>query len=487
MIRRLVREESGMTMGLTVMMMVLVGVMGAGLLTFVQKDLSAVLESNRGQTALNLADAGAQTAKRHLLLDANVFRYDGTTGNGESPWACVPDANNVCTSTSGKVIDLGAGTGTSTRVWIKYLLPATTSAQMSDPNYAPELVPVGKTNYEFGRDFFKVISEGTAGNAKRKVEAIYQTYDLGTPRAYFAQGNIWIRGTANISGISVFSLGNIELFGSTADKVTGEDLAYGNWLNSPFNTTARSTTGAGIGAVGLITPASRMQAGPPRQDFDSTTTPQFIKKVPPDASQTTSKISFPFNYERQPDIGMMRQAAQLQSNGAGGDNYYEVTGTTANLEEGVGAGPRWPANSDISTVVFVKFTNAATINSNLLTWVVDNPSYSDECAAGSTLAPPAKGTLVVENGNFRTQSQTLPLRGTVVVKGSAPGVGTSGTGLFSYQDTGNACMQSFAHASGDIDIGGNPGAFTEERGNRPGFFGVRLWGWRECYSATCTS
>jgi hypothetical protein len=110
MIRRLARDESGITMGLTVIMIVLIGVMGAGLLTFVQNDLGTVIESNQGQTAFNLADAGTQAAKRHLLLDANVFRYDGdtTTGGGESPWSCVSDANNVCTSNSAKVIDLGA-------------------------------------------------------------------------------------------------------------------------------------------------------------------------------------------------------------------------------------------------------------------------------------------------------------------------------------------------------------------------------------------
>src|SRR5918997_1142105 len=106
MIRRLARDESGITMGLTVIMIVLIGVMGAGLLTFVQNDLGTVIESNQGQTAFNLADTGTQAAKRHLLLDANVFYYDGdtTTGGGESPWSCVSDANNVCTSNSGKVI-----------------------------------------------------------------------------------------------------------------------------------------------------------------------------------------------------------------------------------------------------------------------------------------------------------------------------------------------------------------------------------------------
>jgi hypothetical protein len=503
MIRRLVRDESGMTMGLTVIMVVLIGVMGAGLLTFVQNDLGSVIESNQGQTAFNLADSGTQAAKRHLLVDANSFNYDGnnatgTAAGGESPWSCVPAASNVCTAGSGKVIDLDSVAGTEARVWIKYLLPAETTSQLGDPNYAPELVTSG-SNYEYGKDYFKVISEGTAGNARRKVEAIYQTYDLGTPRAYFGQGNIAIRGSANISNISIFSLGNITIEGAT-EKVTGLDLAYNDWYNPPFNTTARSAARlcslpdglqakcAGMGAVGTISPSSRKIAG---EDFDGGPISthnllQFIKKVPPDASQTTSQISFPFNYDREPDIEMMRQAAKMQSNGAGGDNYYELDVSAANVqgawESGVPASdPDWPANSDVSTVVFVRFTNAASINTNLLTWDVDDNSYANEC-----LAPPVKGTLVVENGNFKTQSSRLALRGTIVVKGSAPGVGTSGTGKYAYQDEGNPCMQSFTHASGDMDIGGDVGAFTEERGNRPGFFGVRQWSWRECYSISCS-
>jgi hypothetical protein len=39
MIRRLLREERGMALGLAVIVVVIVGVMGAGLLTFVATDL----------------------------------------------------------------------------------------------------------------------------------------------------------------------------------------------------------------------------------------------------------------------------------------------------------------------------------------------------------------------------------------------------------------------------------------------------------------
>ena len=47
--RRFVDDESGMTMALAIMMILLIGVMGAGLLTFVSRDLNTVIEENRGR------------------------------------------------------------------------------------------------------------------------------------------------------------------------------------------------------------------------------------------------------------------------------------------------------------------------------------------------------------------------------------------------------------------------------------------------------
>ena len=55
-----------MTMALAIMMIVLIGVMGAGLLTFVSRDLNTVIEENRGQRAFEVADAGIEAAKRQL-------------------------------------------------------------------------------------------------------------------------------------------------------------------------------------------------------------------------------------------------------------------------------------------------------------------------------------------------------------------------------------------------------------------------------------
>jgi hypothetical protein len=64
MIRRLLREERGMALGLAVIVVVIVGVMGAGLLTFVATDLEAVLAVNRGEQAFEVANA-------HLANDSS--------------------------------------------------------------------------------------------------------------------------------------------------------------------------------------------------------------------------------------------------------------------------------------------------------------------------------------------------------------------------------------------------------------------------------
>src|SRR5215203_2839117 len=68
-VRRLGNDESGMTLGLTMVMIVLIGVMGAGLLTFASTDLGTVIEVNRGQRAFEVADAGVGVAKRQLTSD----------------------------------------------------------------------------------------------------------------------------------------------------------------------------------------------------------------------------------------------------------------------------------------------------------------------------------------------------------------------------------------------------------------------------------
>ena len=71
MIRRLLSEERGMVLGLAIIVVVIVGVMGAGLLTFVATDLEAVVAVNRGEQAFELAEAGIEVAKAHLANDSS--------------------------------------------------------------------------------------------------------------------------------------------------------------------------------------------------------------------------------------------------------------------------------------------------------------------------------------------------------------------------------------------------------------------------------
>jgi hypothetical protein len=47
-LERLAKGESGVAMGLAVIMVMLIGVMGAGLLVFVRSDLEAVVEDQPG-------------------------------------------------------------------------------------------------------------------------------------------------------------------------------------------------------------------------------------------------------------------------------------------------------------------------------------------------------------------------------------------------------------------------------------------------------
>jgi type II secretory pathway pseudopilin PulG len=153
----------------------LVGVMGAGLLVFVRNDLEAVVEVKQGQRAFNLADAGAQAARRELLSQPDPGLYD-VNGTDNSVWAYARQGDAPT-----KTLDMEEGTATIT---IQYLSPSTSERQAGQADFAPESLPSGQIDYPDGRDYFKVISEGQAGEARRRVEAIYYTADLGVPKGF---------------------------------------------------------------------------------------------------------------------------------------------------------------------------------------------------------------------------------------------------------------------------------------------------------------
>ena len=98
MIRRLLPEERGMALGLAIMVVVIVGVMGAGLLTFVATDLEAVVAVNRGEQAFELAEAGIEVAKAHLATDPSPADWSSgelhVSGVDESSVTVTVEHNN---------------------------------------------------------------------------------------------------------------------------------------------------------------------------------------------------------------------------------------------------------------------------------------------------------------------------------------------------------------------------------------------------------
>ena len=173
MIGRLYRGESGVALGLAVIVVVLIGVLAAGLLAVVRGDLEGAIQTNRGQRALHLADAGAQAAAAQLRADADPAHYDDA-GSDNTRWAYVsPDGGQP-----GETLTLDGG---SAAVTIRYLIPARTAAQQGDGLYAPERVPAGLPDYPDG-DFFLALSEGSSGETRRKVEVILYAKAAGDAR-----------------------------------------------------------------------------------------------------------------------------------------------------------------------------------------------------------------------------------------------------------------------------------------------------------------
>lgn len=429
-----------MTMGLVVIMIVLIGVMGAGLLVFVRSDLEAVVEVNQGQRAFETADAGVQLAKRRLLSDATRTAYDNDAANGDSPWSARSGGKDL--TFDGKTVN----------VKIQYLSPSTTPTQLTDPNNAPELVPPGQTDYPPPRNYFKVVSEGTTGKARRKIEAIFNTYDMGVPRSYFTPNNIKLTGTSDVTDVSLFALGDVTLTGGA--EVEGIDLAYGDWNRPPFNIKSRPTTNAGIGAVGNI---NSEVAG---EDYDGVDgpNPRFVKD-PSSPQNGATEITFPFDYKTQigtqdqERMDFLREEAKL--NGV----YRTSSGGVVD----VGTDFAWPANATERTIVFVEFTNAG--GTNRVDWSV-----------GSESDAPVKGTLVINGGDFKMTQHKACLEGIVIVRG---GIYEDGD---SVDAGGNTCLDGFVNASGDIEIKGNVDPLASAAViSRPGFYGVRLWSWRELY------
>jgi hypothetical protein len=490
MLERFRREEDGVALGLAVIMIVLIGVMGAGLLVFVRNDLEAVVEVNQGQRAMDIADAGTQAAKAQLLSDKIPAHYDVDDSLLSDIFIdplCNIDPSDLdipLVHREGELIErnpagenwspeLGGQTrtfaGGEFNVTIRWM---TWNPLAPDSCKAP--VPLLTDALPGGTHYFKVVSTGKYGNATRRIETIYSTYDLNVPRAYYTPGPITISGSACIDSVSLFSLSNVTFNGSgtcpnTSTHMQGKDLYYKKWAFTDtldadsypnrFNSTPRPTADAGIGTAGTITASPRLGT----RDFDSTTNPKFVK-APSANPQGTDEITFPFDLGSQPDANLLCDEAKAQG------NYEEYT-TTGNKSLG-----SWPDNSSYNTVVCKVFKN--TSSNNKLTWAVNGTEDLADPYAGCK-GPIRKGNLVIKGGNFGTKSGTALFQGVVVVRGAE---GTEATDLGSSTDTGNTCLDGFVNATSEIKIAGTVRPSTSlEANDRPGFYGVRTWSWRELY------
>lgn len=503
MLKRFLKDESGVAMGLAVILIVLIGVMGAGLLVFVNNDLEAVVEVNQGQRATDIADAGLHAASQKILGNKTRAHYDvedvsvcNTDAN--DPDDSIDNASNIQRNPSGE--NWAPGAGGQTRNFAGGQFTATIQWLSPDPT-APDACRAPKTGtLPEGTDYFRVISTGKHGDAIRKVEAIYETYSLNVPRAYYTPGKINIAGTACIDSVSLFTSNTaadaIDFDGSGGcsggGHLRGPDLAYGDWNRPPYNSTSRTgptcsmtradgtivtRTCAGVAAVGGVKDSTRLGS----LDYDSTTCPKFVKDPINDSSScptAPTKITFPFDLASQPDADRLCDEAKAQGNYATDDTTSTSTDfPNANWSNAVGK-PSWPEPSYNHTVVCYVFTNTG--NSHTLRWTV---SGNETLAApyNSCKGPIRKGTLVIRNGGFsiKSGSNVALFRGVVVTRGPEA---TQNSEVGDAALTGNNCLDGFINSTGTIKIAGAViPASSEEANDRPGFYGVRTWSWRELY------
>jgi len=487
MIRRFTRDESGMTMALAIMMILLISVMGAGLLTFVRSDLEAVVEENRGQKALDIAEAGVQAAKAHLRVDSFRQHYDTVRSNdcvegprvGGDNWS---KATDIYTNTNGLCV--GPSTRTPAQVGVtknfaggKFQVTIECfdqKLQQTDATVDPctggaGLAPVPNDPVSY-RKFFKVTSTGydnTAGDgAKRKIEAIYTTAKRTyAPIAYWTPKSIYFQGGAaqTVKKMSFFAGDYITGMGNIT-RDTSVTTLYGDWAIPPYNATPRVKNPAtsnpiantpGFAALKMVcsnqgSTCSTSNADGYR-DYDSTTgtkgqNKQFVAtNGPPNPSQ---QITFPFspgNALADPssivDPGLveeMRAAAEEQGN-------YKTPAGALTLTS-------WPAKG---SVYFVDGVN--------VTFKVNT-------------TPKAEGVLIVRNGNFNWNNSSNGFQGVIIVIGN-------GTTTGHYDQGGQVTLDGYVAASGNITIHGGIQPNTSiDFTTLNSFYDVKLWSWRELYS-----
>jgi hypothetical protein len=487
MMRRFIKDEDGVALGIAVILIVIVGVMGAGLLVFVRNDLQAVVEVNRGEKAFNIADAGVEAAKQQLLMDATRQHYDldltndctpeSRLGADWSPSTTVyenPDCSGaeVPRDPPGVTKDFAGG---------KFNVTIQCLNQDGDPaprpcsgvsESAPESVPASEET------FFKVVSTGyypaDESGAKRKIEAIFSTSEANVPQAYYTPGDIEFSGNVDISGVSFFSQGNIR--GSNGGSVSidrGPATPYGDWDTRPdsnYNTEPRTDAlgsnveGAGLAAEGTICDGNdcSTSAADGEYDYDSTTTTQFYRKPEANLLDTNEagKITYPYNPYESYDLDLLKSIAMSQSgNSADGNNFYSVGGNSTMVEHDANGDIKYPEVSTSSSVVYIQ------ANGNDVTYSVNNDPD-----------PKAEGIVVIENGNLKMGNSSSGFRGAFIVTGDGSTTGE-------YTSSGRETVEGYVIADGEMTISGGVDPFVANAGfiRQPGNYNVEQWSWRELY------
>ncbi len=505
-----------MAMGLAVMVVLLVGVMGAGLLVFVRNDLEAVVEVNRGQQALKTADAGIEAGRRHLrTVDATPANYDGDPGNDTDPshaaWSELEGGRDLSFD------------GNEINVEIRYLLPSRNENEASQPDRAPEVLATGADCpdpadredpdclYPNDRNYFRVTAEGVAGNALRKVQAIYRTQNFDIPVAYFATRDINFNGNAtSVDGLSLFANRCIENL--RAENITGRDRVYGDWATDPItgspnehNEVPRANDRAGAAALGGAVcdspsgidynPTSNNNqqksgtANPQRyglRDLDSASLLTSVSGSRRFAEDTWSEANAPqppdtvtFPFATGDEAADSELLAQLKQRAIDQGNYVRRPSGDKNFKIDDGTGDnRYPRASTLDTVFFVEFAEGDT----------DNPVYgalgsAEYRARTSNSDRFTRGTLVVVNGDLKTSSSADDFEGAMLVRDGNGG----DNNLPVFDNGGNLEIRGFVNVEGDMSLRGNVGGVLpgELINGIPGAYTVNLWSWRECYSEDC--
>jgi hypothetical protein len=316
-----VNDESGMTMALAIIMIVLIGVMGAGLLTFVSRDLNTVIEENRGQRAFEVADAGIGAAKRQLASNVVREQYDGLNGLTDIPDIQWSFAQGGLTLNN---LDGDGATSDSVNVTIKYC---------AAPSTDPQCAAAGSS-----AEYFRVISTGTYGDApqqaKRKIEAIFKGISSGCTGCgivghplYFTPGSISIDGPeVNLNSISMFAGGDIII---EEKDMNGDSVLDSADFVSDYESAANGQTFKGFsGKDDELCDWNSYTPSNPTKCFVNATGP--YNKTP----RTIMKNGSPVAYEK-PGIAAEGKICGFPDNSTSLATPPGTCGTSASIADGV--------------------------------------------------------------------------------------------------------------------------------------------------------